>query len=77
MTANSTQKRARQWTNALADWILISGSFSVTNSVFNSAQSGPWFTPLVSATVTVCYNTITRSSTPTRQGASMMQTTAR
>ena len=49
------------WTDALAQMIPISGSFSVTNSVFNSEESGPWFGELVNAKVTVCYNTITNS----------------
>ena len=33
----------------------------MTNNVFNTVQSGPWFGELVGATVTVCYNTITNS----------------
>jgi parallel beta-helix repeat protein len=36
---------------------LISGTFSVTNSVFNTVETGPWATDVDGATVTVCYNT--------------------
>ena len=52
------------WTNPLADATPISGAFSVTNSVFNSAESGPWTDTLVNAQVTVCYNVITNSVVP-------------
>ena len=45
------------WTNALTDLILLSGTFSVTNSIFNRMESGPWVDELDGATVTVCYNT--------------------
>jgi parallel beta-helix repeat protein len=36
---------------------LISGTFSVTNSVFNTMESGPWAGEVDGATFTVCYNT--------------------
>jgi parallel beta-helix repeat protein len=36
---------------------LISGTFSVTNSVFNKMETGPWVADVDGATVTVCYNT--------------------
>jgi len=52
------------WTNALAQRILLTGTFSVTNSLFSSVESGPWTDFLISATVTVCYNTITSSPGP-------------
>jgi hypothetical protein len=52
------------WTNAQAQRILLTGTFSVTNSVFNSVESGPWIDSVASATVTVCYNTITNSPSP-------------
>jgi len=52
------------WTDPLADLIPISGSFSVTNSVFNSAESGPWFDTIANAEVTVCFNTLVDSSVP-------------
>ena len=35
----------------------ISGTFTMTNSVFNSMISGPWIDDTLGATVTVCYNT--------------------
>ncbi len=49
------------WTNALTQIIPLSGTYSVTNSVFNSSNSGPWSDTLLSATVMVCHNTITNS----------------
>jgi hypothetical protein len=45
------------WTNALSDIILISGTFSMTNSLFNTMATGPWAGEVDGATVTVCYNT--------------------
>jgi hypothetical protein len=45
------------------DWLpspglsLISGTFSVTNSVFNTVEGGPWAGAVDGATVTECYNT--------------------
>jgi parallel beta-helix repeat protein len=45
------------YTNPMSQAILISGTFSVTNSVFNTMESGPWVRALDGATVTVCYNT--------------------
>jgi hypothetical protein len=45
------------WTNAWSDALLISGTFSMTNSVFNTVESGPWVRGVDGATVTVCYNT--------------------
>jgi parallel beta-helix repeat protein len=52
------------WTNALADVIPLSGTFSATNSVFNSTESGPWVETLANAKVTICYNTITNNPSP-------------
>jgi parallel beta-helix repeat protein len=43
--------------NVYSDILLISGTFSVTNSVFDTMQSGPWVGELDGATVTVCHNT--------------------
>jgi len=45
--------------------IPISGTFSVTNSVFDSEVSGPQIGYSVGATVTDCYNTITNAPYPT------------
>jgi hypothetical protein len=45
------------WTNAVSQIILISGTFSVTNSFFNTMATGPWVGEVDGATVTVCYNT--------------------
>jgi len=47
------------WTNAITQVILISGTFSLTNSVFNAMgwQGGPWVDAVEDATVTICYNT--------------------
>ena len=44
------------------DWLppaydLISGTFTVTNSVFNTVETGPWAGEVDGATITVCYNT--------------------
>jgi len=45
------------------DWLpspgllLISGTFSVTNSVFNTVETGPWGGEVDGATITECYNT--------------------
>jgi hypothetical protein len=49
------------WTNPLAQAIPLSGSYTVTNSVFNYVESGPWMDTLIGATVKVCDNTITHS----------------
>ena len=45
------------YTNPMSQAILLSGTFSVTNSIFNTMESGPWIRSLDGATVTVCYNT--------------------
>jgi parallel beta-helix repeat protein len=45
------------YTKPMSQAILISGTFSVTNSIFNTMESGPWVRSLDGATVTVCYNT--------------------
>lgn len=50
--------------NPLTDVIPLSGTFSVTNSVFNSTESGPWVDTIANAMVTICYNTITNSPSP-------------
>jgi parallel beta-helix repeat protein len=52
------------WTNPLTDPIPITGSLSVTNSLFNSVEDGPWVDTIVNTEVTVCYNTITNSPVP-------------
>jgi hypothetical protein len=52
------------WTNALAQIIPLTGTYSVTNSVFSSEESGPWTDGIANAEVTVCYNTITSSPAP-------------
>jgi hypothetical protein len=53
----------------IEDLILISGTFSVTNSVFNTMASGPWVGTLGGATVTVCHNTATNTPGPTYGGS--------
>jgi parallel beta-helix repeat protein len=45
------------YTNPMSQAILISGTFSVTNSIFNTMEGGPWVRAVDGATVTVCYNT--------------------
>lgn len=52
------------WTDPVAQIPLLSGTFSMTNSVFNSVASGPWVADVVNAMVTVCDNTITNSPEP-------------
>ena len=52
------------WTNPLADIIPISGALWVTNSVFNTAESGPWVDSIANADVTICYNTILNNPVP-------------
>ncbi len=52
------------WTNSLTDDIPISGTFSVTNSVFNSVEDGAWMDTIANTQVTVCYNTIVNSPVP-------------
>jgi len=45
------------YTDPESQVIPISGTLSVTNSIFNTMESGPWIDELNGATVTVCYNT--------------------
>jgi parallel beta-helix repeat protein len=52
------------WTNALMDAIPLAGTYSVTNSVFNSAESGPWVDTIANAEITICYNTLVNSPVP-------------
>jgi len=52
------------WTNAFSQVTPISGAFSTTYSTFSSVASGPWIDSIASATVAVCYNTITNSPSP-------------
>jgi parallel beta-helix repeat protein len=52
------------WTNPLTDVIPLAGTFTVTNSVFNSAESGPWTDTLANAAVTICYNTLANTVVP-------------
>jgi hypothetical protein len=52
------------WTDPITDVIPISGAFSMTNSVFNSAESGPWVDVIANARVTVCDNTLVNSPVP-------------
>jgi hypothetical protein len=42
--------------------VWTSGTFSVTNSVFNSEDSGTWIDAVVGVTATVCRNTVTDTS---------------
>ena len=44
--------------------ILLPGTFSVTNSLFEGVASGPWASAAIDATVTVCYNTFTNDPGP-------------
>jgi hypothetical protein len=52
------------WTDPFTDLIPITGSLSVTNSLFNSVEGGPWFETVANAEVTVCHNTIVNSPDP-------------
>ena len=52
------------WTNLGLDTYQLSGTFSVTNSVFNSVESGVWVVSIVNSMVTVCDNTLTNSPEP-------------
>jgi hypothetical protein len=49
------------WTDPDADAIPITGSLSVTNSLFNSEEDGPWVDTIANTEITVCYNTIVNS----------------
>jgi len=49
------------WTNPWADAIPLTGSFSVTNSVFHDVSTGPFFLNLLDSTAVACYNLLTTS----------------
>jgi len=50
------------WTNPWSDTIPLSGSFSVTNSVFHNVSTGPFFFDLRDSTGVACFNTVTTSA---------------
>jgi parallel beta-helix repeat protein len=52
------------WTDPVADLILVSGTFSVTNCVFNTVESGPWVARVVNAKVTMSDNTLINNGIP-------------
>jgi parallel beta-helix repeat protein len=52
------------WIDPIADLIPLTGSLSVTSSVFNSAESGPWVDVIADSEVMVCYNTLLNSLVP-------------
>jgi parallel beta-helix repeat protein len=54
----------RGWTDPNSDVIPLTGTLSVTDSVFDSEESGPWIDTIVNAEVTVCYNTVVNSPYP-------------
>jgi parallel beta-helix repeat protein len=47
------------WTNPEADTIMLTGTFSVTNSVFTNAETGAFGNYLTNANVAFCDNTFT------------------
>jgi hypothetical protein len=52
------------WTDPFLDQIPLSGAFSLTNSVLYWAESAFYIENLLSASVTVCYNSVSSSPAP-------------
>ena len=53
------------WTNPDGDVIPLTGTFSITNSVFDDVQSGPFVYFLANSNVAICDNTVSSAGIPT------------
>jgi len=53
------------WTNSEADRIPLTGTMSITHSVFDDVQTGPFVTALVDSNIAICDNTLSSEGVPT------------